>query len=149
MTPLHASVTHSTTQSVNDTTTTYLSFDTLISQSNGMYITSATDRITVPIRGLWLCTALVQWEANAVGIRSTAISGQTPAAVEKRATVDSRVAVTGGTGTSITLTAVFDLEAGDIVRVRVVQTSTGALLVTSSAPASMLTVSWLGHISGS
>lgn len=138
-------LTNVNTQSIPDTTKTYLTFDTVVLNSYGLFNPAQPDRITIKTAGVYVVVAFVPWAANATGNRISTISGQTSAAVEIAAVADTRTAV-NGSNTNVSISSFFRLMIGNIVRMPVVQTSGGALLVTAPSPAIAFGIQWISAL---
>jgi hypothetical protein len=114
------------TQTCANDTYTYITFNTENIDTNGFHSTSTnTDRITIPagMGGKYLVQAQVRMAANTTGYRRFDIElGATGASL-----ATSIVAPVNGSATTGTLGSVFELAAGDYIRLSVYQNSGGNL----------------------
>lgn len=130
-----ARVTNNAALSPANNTPTALTFNTERFDSGDLHSLSVnTGRLTAPITGLYAVGCMVEFAANATGIRSvqirlTTVGGVGPTTIA----ADTRVPLTGAVTICSPVPAVWQFTAGDWVDVAVFQTSGGALNVQSTA----------------
>ena len=102
----------------------------------------ATSTYTVPISGVYLAHAMVEWSINSTGNRQCGliINGTDYYGPNYKA------ATSGSAGTSSTFTRLLDLEAGDTVQVFAYQTSGGSLALPGGTGWQRLVLTWLGSL---
>lgn len=130
-----ALLTNSANQSINNTTTTALTFDTEVYDLTGLHSTSVnTDRITITTPGYYAAWAGVQWAANVTGRRQIIIrlNGNNIVTDIKMAVTDAAVGTVHAIGAAPRYCV-----AGDFFQVYVLQASGGALNSVASATNSM------------
>jgi hypothetical protein len=123
--PARAHVSHSTTQSIANTTATALVFDTEDSDTFGMHSASGS-RLTAPTdwSGWWIVAAACEFAANATGQRSISL------AVNGTASFGYvRVGAAASGVTQLQTSAIVRMAAASYVECFVSQTSGGALNV--------------------
>ena len=142
-----ARITRGSNQSIANNSLTYVSFDTEVFDTAGLYDPVNPQVLTAPIGGLYLLTASVRWAASATGTRFATFN-VSPSFVYLAP--DWRNPVTGGVQTDQEFSTLVALQAGQQVRVRVYQTSGGSLNLLwrgdpdSNADAPTLTMHWVG-----
>lgn len=118
-------------QTIPDTTTTTVTFDTESYDTDGFHSTvTNTGRLTIPggKAGNYIVVANLAWASNATGYRIISINHFNSADTQLVQVLDSRSAVNGA-GTRHTTSYNADFSDGDYVTMAVVQTSTGNLNV--------------------
>ena len=121
-------VRQATSQNVNDTTDTAITWDAEDYDSHNIHSTSTNNsRVTIPAGwdGIWEVSAIVMWNLNASGIRQTRIfvNGNPRLMLDRQAITQTRVCQIGGCG-------FINVVAGDIVEISV-QQDTGSVLSTN------------------
>jgi hypothetical protein len=122
-----------TNLSTNNGTTTSITFDSEVFDTDGFHSTSSnTDRLTVPAGkgGKYLINAQISWAGNATGVRELRLHKFLPS--ESNANIVTNNPPDASTFTQ-QLTWIQDLSAGDYVVVKVEQTSGGSLNVSGAA----------------
>lgn len=111
-------------QSTATSTTTPISFDTVIENNSGVFSAGSPTRLTIPVSGIWQGAFWVYWEANAVGIRENFVrkNGTTFYFTDDRAALPSN-------GTSVLINWTLRLAAGDYLEYCGWQNSGGALTI--------------------
>lgn len=125
-----ARVYNSANISIPNATPTVLTFNSERFDSGNLHSTSSnTGRLTAPITGLHDICAHVLYAANITGRRETTLrlNGTTVIAIDERQTV-----TVAGVFTAVSISAHYQLAAGDYVEVVVFQDSGGALNVTTA-----------------
>lgn len=117
----YAAVTHSTTQNINNATSTTLAFDTTIEDNFGFWASGANTRLTVPTgyAGVYAVNITVRWNANATGYRQFVIL--------KNGSAASVIIIPTATESGESVTRFIRLADGDYVQTQVYQTSGGVL----------------------
>lgn len=119
-------VEHSVAQSIANNTLTTLSFDTEIFDTDGMHVGGANDdRLTAKTAGIYLITFAVEWESNGAGSRFVGVRENGAALIFR----DRRTAISATESTTVGL---HKMAVDDFVTVDVLQTSGGALDVSSN-----------------
>jgi hypothetical protein len=123
-------VTKSGAQSINNSTTTAITWDTETYDTDTLHSTvSNTSRLTASVTGKWLVTTSVGFAASATGSRIVTI--------RKNGTTDYAQAASpnagGSDGVQVTVSDIVDLAASDYVEINVTQNSGGALNVNTSS----------------
>jgi hypothetical protein len=137
-----ARVRRTTAQSIVNGTMSVVGFDTVDHDTNTLWSSGASSRLTIKTPGLYLVSANVDWVNNAAGSRDCW--------VQRNGNSLDRVAETMGgpatTGDSRqNLASVVRLAAGDYLELGVYQGSGGALNITPATNESnLLTATWLG-----
>lgn len=131
---LATKATRSTTQSIADSTDTYISFDSASYNAYGAWegVTNPA-RITAPMSGRYMVTATLAFAGNATGWRRAWI--ETNGA---NAFASLRMNAIAGNPNDMTVTGVTTMAKGDYVRLGVRQTSGGALNVNTGADLSLV-----------
>jgi hypothetical protein len=119
-----ARITNSIAQSVANSAAAILTFDTTV-RANG--VTVGADRITITEPGWYAISGTAEFAANATGYRNVAIEINGTTVIANNATP----AITIDQG--VTCSTSYYLVATNFVRLRVNQTSSGALNVNASA----------------
>jgi len=121
-----AKVTHSAVQSIPDTTSTALAFDTESWDFGGFHDNLVNNsRLTIPRAGIYDFGAFVRFAANSVGQREVEIRLNGSSALAE----DRRNALATATVIGVTVSGSHQFVVGDYVEVFVTQTSGGALNV--------------------
>lgn len=132
--------------SINNGVATTLTFNSERYDNGGLHSTSAnTSRLLVPITGLYMIGACVQFAVNATGYRYVDLL-VTFAAGGTATIVSDRRAGTAVIETTIPVETEYELAAGDYVEVVVAQSSGGALNVL--AVASYSPEFWMHRVGG-
>lgn len=119
-----ASVYNTVAQSIANTSITTLTWDSENYDTGSIHSTSAdTDRLTVPVAGVYLISVQVTFAANATGLRMVRLTKNGTATILGE---DSHP-TTAAEATTLNLTTQASLAANDYVICRVYQTSGGAL----------------------
>jgi hypothetical protein len=123
-------VTKSGAQSINNSTTTAITWDTETYDTDTLHSTvSNTSRLTASVTGKWLVTTSIGFAASATGSRIVTI--------RKNGTTDYAQAASpnagGSDGVQVTVSDIVDLAASDYVEINVTQNSGGALNVNTSS----------------
>lgn len=120
---------HSTNQSIPDTTQTLLNFDTERFDTDAFHSnTVANTKITIPFDGVYTVSAGIEWAGNATGRRRVALQLNAGSFIASQ----SDQALADATAHRQTVTTTWSFVAGDFVQVSVVQTSGGNLNVTNA-----------------
>lgn len=116
--------------SINDTTSTALTFDSERFDTDTIHSTSSnTERLTANTAGKYIITGNVRWASNAAGGRNLSINLNGGAAIGRAAP-----GATGATGIIImNVTAIYDLAATEYVELVVEQSSGGALNIDAAS----------------
>ena len=125
-----ARVYNSANISINDSTTTALTFDTERFDTDAIHSTSSNmGRLTCTQAGKYMITAHVRYATNSTGTRQTAIrlNGTTNIAV------DTRAGNTSSNICQVNITTIYNLAVGDYVEATAFQNSGGALNVEASS----------------
>lgn len=136
----------SSNQTVSDTSLTYVGFDSETFDTAGLFDPGTSLGLKAPIAGLYLVTGSVRWKANANGTRFTAFQIDGGHYIAP----DWRNAAVGGASTDQEISTLIALQANQVVRLRVYQTSGAPLDLLwrgdpdSSAEAPTLTMHWIG-----
>jgi hypothetical protein len=111
-------------------------FDVTLLEYSEMHNDSTNNQsLVAPINGLYLVDAIVGWSANATGLRTIGITG------DSSGPGDSRAALPSG-GTLNQASGVVQLFPGDEMHVDVSQTSDASLTITSA----QFSMVWLGPV---
>lgn len=138
---ISARVRRSTNQTINDSTFTAVSFDTVIYDNGGLWDSSIPTKLTAPISGVYMLTASVEWASNTSGDRNTYIvtSTTTPA-------IDLRRAAAGGT-VQVTIAGLASLSEGEAAELYGWQNRGGTLNINTQVDYSpVLAMHWLGPV---
>lgn len=115
--------------SINDSTTTALTYNSELSDPTGMHSTSSnTHRITIATAGVYLFVSHTRFAANTTGSRAAVMRHQGTTEVAR----DVRSASTSGFDNSVSLTALYPMAASEWMDIAVYQNSGGALNVEAS-----------------
>ncbi|HTX69696.1 MAG TPA: hypothetical protein VMH50_11205 [Thermoleophilia bacterium] len=127
-----------TAQNVADSTGTNLSFSVADYNVGGVYDATHPDRLTAPVAGKYLIIGSAFWPANAVGERNLVISknSYTMAACELPG-------ATGMDGLAQQVSAVLQLDAGDVIRLWTYQNSGSTLNASQFSPGANLSMNWI------
>jgi hypothetical protein len=132
-------------QTISNATFSYVTFNLENFDNGGFHSTSVdTDRITIPtgFGGKYLIQAQVRFAANTTGYRRFDVElGATGASLST-----SIVAPVNGSSTTGTLGSVYDLVAGDYIRLSVYQNSGGSLDIVSGSTGTGLSSTFLSAI---
>ena len=132
-------------QTISNATFSYVTFNLENFDTNGFHSTSVdTDRITIPtgFGGKYLIQAQARFAANTTGFRRFDVElGATGASLSV-----SIVAPVNGSSTTGTLGSVFDLAAGDYIRLSVYQNSGGNLDILTGSTGTGLSSTFLSAI---
>lgn len=128
--------TRATTQSINDSTVTAISYTADTFDTDAFHDTGSNpDRFTVPSgkNGTYLIMARVQWDTNTTGARLAGLqvvsAGPTTTAIDE----DDGAVSTGIDGKTNIVHGIYALAVGDYVRVVVYQNSGGARTTRAAA----------------
>jgi len=130
-----------TSQSIANNTATNISFTTESWDTANFHSTNSTDAVA-PVDGVYLITGSVVFQSNATGYRELTLTANSSAIAD-----DQRNPVSGGASDFLSLATAFRLQAGDVVRMSVLQNSGGSLTVIASSGAETspeLSMTWLG-----
>jgi hypothetical protein len=117
-------------QSISNATTTDINFlagATVEVDTDKMFDTSSSAKLTVKRNGLWLVGAHVLWENNGTGRRDLHLS------VDGTVVVSERVDAATGLGNAQSVSTLLSLSADNVLTVSVRQSSGGALAVVAAA----------------
>lgn len=120
-----ARVYNTAAQSIADSVTTTITFDSERSDVGAFHSTSSnTSRLTIPVAGTYACGVALRFASNATGYRLAGIvlNGATTIVRDVRTTVN-------GLQTSVAAATLYDFAAADYIEVQVFQNSGGALNV--------------------
>lgn len=113
------------TQSISNTTETRVLFNNEHWDTDGIHSTSvSTGALTVPIPGMWLVGAQVQWEANATGGRDVRVYHSPTGKIVAYATIP---APSASYNPGMNVSAIMSCAANDVFELFVYQDSGGAL----------------------
>jgi hypothetical protein len=128
--------------SVNDSTLTDYSFTNANNYTDRYWDSGSPSLITIPRDGFYLFTATVAWQANANGDRWVELSDTTPTTHAAAAGKPNSVS----TKTSFTLAVSLNAGAGAVFKLRMLQTSGGAISVLGGTLNTHLEVVRLGDL---
>jgi hypothetical protein len=127
-----ARVYHNAAQAITTATITYLNFNSERYDVGNLHDTVTNNsRLTAPVSGKYVITTSIFYASNATGVRYLAIEHNGTLTIA----FDTRGAVSGDI-TGITISTIYNLSAGDYVRVWVYQNSGGNLNVSSTGNSS-------------
>jgi len=138
--PVYCSIRRQSDLSVANTTNTYVDFlaGAAVTDTHGMFSTSASDRLTVQVPGVYLLQFSGTYAVNTSGRRDLAIE------VDGVKIAINRTLAVAGLGTASSVQAVAALAAGSVIQAYTYQTSGGALKLAAVTPSSpVLTATWL------
>jgi hypothetical protein len=123
-----------TNQSINDITTTVISFDAVrfsYGDAGLMWVVGSPTQLTCVVPGVYHIVANVTWAASTVGVRllGLRIDGATPVAAS-----DTNALSLGTAATRQSVSGVYQMAVGDYVEVTVYQNTGGALNILTSRP---------------
>jgi hypothetical protein len=139
----------SSNQTIQTDLLTFVEFDSEVFDTAGLFDPASPQVLRAPIAGLYLLTASVRWRSNATGTRFAAFQ-ITPNSPIPFVAPDWRNAVTGGGTTDQEISSLVALQANQMVRLRVYQTSGAPLDLLwrgdpdSNAEAPVVTMHWVG-----
>jgi len=137
-----ARVRSNATQTINTSTATALTFNTVDQNTAGVFNAAQPTRLTAPVAGTYVVTASVSWSNNANGIRELHIrlnGGTTNLAIV------SAGPTVGNPAPEQNVATTCHLNLGDYVEAVVWQTSGGSMDSWNSAnDAPLLTLNWIG-----
>lgn len=145
--PAVCRVTRGTTQSIANTTDTFVTWPTKVIDTDGMF-TANDDKITIQTAGVYICTASLSYAANATGARAIFIA-KSPTNASNYSSFFAGNQVGGNLGTIDTYLAasgIISCVAGDTIKLYTYQNCGGALNAgnTTLSSASHLSVAWIG-----
>jgi hypothetical protein len=137
----------SSNQTIASASSTYVQFDSEVFDTAGLFDPASPQVLEAPIAGLYLLTASVRWDSNATGTRFATFN-VSPSF--NYVAPDWRNAATGTASTDQEISSLVALQANQMVRLRVYQTSGAPLDLLwrgdpdSNAEAPVLTMHWVG-----
>lgn len=132
--------------SIANATTTFITFNTELTDTDAMF-SASSDKITLNTAGTYNVSSVVEFAANATGVRLCGLYHYNSAGTLRRKIgLDSDVA-SSAVNYIGNLSGIIAADAGDYVKLLVYQTSGGALSLSSTnitTYTAMLSVAWVG-----
>lgn len=157
--PPYCYVRRNAVQSIANSTTTCVTFDTKEQDTDATMFTASSTAITIQTAGMFLITGSVVFPSNATGYRllqvakNPTVSGSGDAvtipSIGATAFAASSTAASSAANNYLSVSAVLPLAVNDVIRLAVWQNSGGALNIGDAAVSNVtgMQVTWVGQVS--
>lgn len=137
-----ARVWRSTAQTISDSTTTPISFDTERYDNGGMWVSGSPTLLRAVLSGIYLVTASIEWAVNSTGYRHMAVYNTTTS--QYVITQDMRTADASNVA-GMSCAGLVKLDLDDTIRLEVWQNRGGTLNINATADYTpIFAAHWLG-----